>query len=119
MFYFHRHPLELLWVLCGIISLCNTVSTSPSLNRNEISKTCGHLCSYIDQCNFGHYENSVFMQSLCDFMIQEISYLNDETEVLKSAARYMHNFHKYDIEKYTAREKRSSRRKVITIFHLF
>ena len=61
----------------------------------------------------GHYENSIFMQNLCDFMTREISYLNDETEVLKIAARYMHNFHKYDIEKYVARKKRSSTRKVI------
>ena len=113
MLYWNRFPLPLLWVLCSIISVCNTVSTSLGLNQNGISKTCGHLCSYIDQCNFGHYENSIFMQSLCDFMTREISYLNDETEVLKIAARYMHNLHKYDIERYVARKKRSSKRKVI------
>ena len=93
----------------------NTTSTSPSLNplQEQILKKCGNLCDYIDHCiNSNHFDESEFMNGVCDMMIQEVIYLNNEEEVLRIAPRYMHHFHNYELDKHITRPKRSSRKKV-------
>ena len=93
----------------------NTTSTSPSLNplQEQILKKCGNLCDYIDYCiNSNHFDDSEFIQGVCDLMVQEVIYLNDEEKVLQIAPRYMRHFHNYELDKHITRPKRSSRKKV-------
>ena len=113
MLYFKQYPSSVALILCVILSESNTITTTLDSNRIGMLQNCGNLCSYIDQCNTGYYEESIFMQYLCDSMIKEVSRISDETEVLKIEGHYIKKFHQYDIEKHTVREKRSTRRKVI------
>ena len=93
----------------------NTTSTSPSLSPSQerILKKCGNLCAYIDNCiNSNYFDESEFMLGVCDMMVQEVIYLNDEEKVLRIAPRYMRHFHNYELDKHITRPKRSSRKKV-------
>ena len=112
MLYFKQYPSSVALILCVIVSESNTITTTLDSNQIGIHKKCGNLCSYIDQCNTGYYEENNFMQSLCDYMMKEVSRINDETEVLKIEGRYIKKFHQYDIERHKVREKRSIRQKV-------
>ena len=99
----------------------NTTSTSPSLNlsQEQILKKCGNLCDYIDRCiNSNYFDESEFMNGVCDMMIQEVIYLNNEEEVLRIAPRYMRHFHNYELDKHITRPKRSSRKKVPLMFKI-
>ena len=113
MLYFKQYPSSVALIFCVIVSKSNTITTTIDSIGIGMIQNCGNLCSYIDQCNNGYYEENIFMQSLCESMIREVLHINDETEVLKIEGGYIHKFHQYDIEKYVVREKRSSRRKVI------
>ena len=112
MLYFKQYPSSLALILCVIVSESNTITTTLD-SKFGMLQNCGNLCSYIDQCNTGYYEENNFMQSLCDYMMKEVSRINDETEVLKIEGRYIKKFHQYDIERHKVREKRSIRQKVI------
>ena len=109
-----------LFFLC-IFSESNTIRTSVNNQHHDMSlNRCGHLCTYVDYCRYpDYYEGSEFMQSLCNFMIQDISYLNDETKVLQIAPKYLNQFHKYELYKQMARKKRSSKRKVVVVLKVY
>ena len=119
MVFLKQYRISIFLVFCAIVSVSNTIKNSLRLNKKNMFQNCGHLCSYIDLCNSGHYEENNYMQSLCNFMIEEISYLEDENEVSKIEGHYMNKFHRHDLNKHQVREKRSSKRTVIfeSIFH--
>ena len=77
---------------------------------------CGHLCKYVDRCfNSDFYDDNEFMQGICEFMLQEVINLNDEKNVFPTIAKYIHHFHKYELEKHIKRHKRASKSNKVVI----
>ena len=105
-----------LLIIVILVPMSNTIKNFFDVDKSRIVQSCGHLCTYIDLCNSGHYEENTYMQSLCSFMIEEITHLNDGSDISKIEGQYMNRFHKYDLKKHVIREKRSSKGKVIIDF---
>ena len=111
-----QNCISLLSIIFILVPVSNTINDSFSVDKNRIFQSCGHLCTYIDLCNSGHYEESTYMESLCNFMIEEISHLDDGSRISTIEGMYMNKFHKYDLKKHVLREKRSSKGKVTIDF---
>ena len=113
-----KNCISFLLIIYILVPVSNTINNSFGVGKRRIFQNCGHLCTYIDLCNTGHYEESTYMQSLCNFMIEEISHIDDEYEISSIEGLYMNKFHRYDLKKHAIREKRSSKGKVIIDFIL-
>ena len=115
-----KNCTSLFLIIFILVSVTNTIDNFFGVDKNRKIQSCGHLCSYIDLCNSGHYEENTYMESLCNFMIEEISHLDDGSDISRIEGLYMNEFHRYDLKKHVIREKRSSKGKVIIdfIFHV-